>query len=559
MTTVPHSRRSRASWRAVLIALLALVAAGPARTAQPAFFPDDPLPREPETQDAAQVQPWDIDLAYDLARAYFVTSRRPFTDRLAGNVNTVDEVPDSSWFTNRIGTRALSLEELVAGPNVAPPPDESAWTVIREKSSGFAAGFTARDARGETWFISFDAPANPEGATGAIVVATKIFWALGYNQVENHLAAVRLDRLTVAPTATIRRPSGRRTPMTDDDLRVVMAKARPRPDGSYRVAAGRLLPGKVLGGFRYDGTRPDDPNDVVEHQHRRELRALGVFGAWVNLTDLKAGNTLDTLVSDGGQARVRHYLQDVGSTFGVGAQGPHDWSEGWEYVIARGPALRRLFSLGFAFSRWQTVHYDELPAIGRFEGQAFDPREWRPRAPVHALLEMRDDDAFWAARRVMAFSDDAIRAVVGTARFSDPKAAALLARVLIERRDRIGKTYLPRVNPVVTPALDTAGVLTFANAAVDHGVAAPPQSYHARWFAFDNHTRASTPIGDSTGATPRVTAPGALPTADGAFVRVDIAADDTAPAAWRRPVQTYFRRHDGGWTLVGLVRMPSAP
>jgi len=50
-----------------------------------------------------------------------------------------------------------------------------------------------------------------------------------------------------------------------------------------------------------------------------------VFGAWTNLTDLKAGNTLDTLVTVNGRAVIRHYLQDVGSTFGTGANAPHDY------------------------------------------------------------------------------------------------------------------------------------------------------------------------------------------------------------------------------------------
>jgi hypothetical protein len=30
------------------------------------------------------------------------------------------------------------------------------------------------------------------------------------------------------------------------------------------------------------------------------------------------------------------------------------------------------------------------------------------------VIEMRDDDAFWAARRVAAFSDDMIRAIIHT-------------------------------------------------------------------------------------------------------------------------------------------------
>ncbi len=50
----------------------------------------------------------------------------------------------------------------------------------------------------------------------------------------------------------------------------------------------------------------------MPHEHRRELRALQVFGAWTNLVDMKAGNTLDTVITENGRAHVRHYLQDVG-------------------------------------------------------------------------------------------------------------------------------------------------------------------------------------------------------------------------------------------------------
>ncbi len=537
------------------VALAVLVVLAPLHSQQPRFFSDDPLAVEPETQDASTVQPWDIDLAYDLAYAYAVTGRRSPERVAAGNVNTIDEVPDSSWFTNRIGTRTLSASEIATGPNRLPPPDVSTLTVIREKSSGFAAGFTARDAAGATWFVSFDSPSNPDGATAALVVATKLFWALGFNQVEYHVAAVRREHIALAPSATVWRPSGRRTPMSQDDLAEVLSRTTPAAGGAYRIAAGRALPGRILGGFKYEGTRPDDPNDVVPHQHRRELRALRVFGAWTNLTDMKAGNTLDTVVTEDGRSRVRHYLQDVGSSFGVGANGPHDWSEGWEYVFQTGPTLRRLFSLGFALSRWQLAPIDEHPSIGRFEGDAFDPDRWKPRAPLRAYFELRDDDAFWAARKVMAFSDDAIHAAVATGQFSDPRAARLLEAVLIKRRDRIGQTYLPRINPIVAPALAGAS-LTFDNAAVDHAVATAPQRYQARWFAFDNTSGRSREIAVTAAATTRLTAPEGLPQNVGAFVRVDLSADHAQYPSWRTPIETYFRREPSGWTLVGLVRLP---
>ena len=176
--------------------------------AQPApvrFLADDPLSREPDTQDASRVAPWDIDLGYDLAHAYTVTGRRKPRGIRALNVNSIDEVPDSSWFSNRIGARPVTPDEIARGPVVAPPPDPSQWTILREKSAGAAPGFTAEDAGGATWFVSFDAPANPEGATAAVVISTKLFWALGYNQVEYHVSEFDPARVRISPRATKRR------------------------------------------------------------------------------------------------------------------------------------------------------------------------------------------------------------------------------------------------------------------------------------------------------------------------------------------------------------------
>ena len=59
--------------------------------------------------------------------------------------------------------------------------------------------------------------------------------------------------------------------------------------------------GDGIGSFRYYGTRPDDPNDIVPHEHRRDLRGLRVFSAWVNHTDAKAINSMDMLVKENGR------------------------------------------------------------------------------------------------------------------------------------------------------------------------------------------------------------------------------------------------------------------
>ncbi|HYI91959.1 MAG TPA: hypothetical protein VEX68_00305 [Bryobacteraceae bacterium] len=535
-----------------LVILVALTASG--ATTGRKFYTDDPLTREPETQDASIVQSWDIDLIYDLSYNVFVTPSRPQSNIKAQNVNTIDEAPDSSWFTNRMSQ--VTAENITRPFGSGQAPASEQWTVVHEKTTGFAPGFTARDAKGVTWFLSFDPPSNPEGATGALVIATKIFWALGYNQVETFLTSVNRENMDIDPSATTRRPSGKRTPLTSKDLDEVFDRAARNPDGTYRAAAGRLIPGRVLGGFRYLDTRPDDPNDIVPHQHRRELRALRVFGAWTNLTDMKAGNTLDTLVTEDGRGIVKHYLQDVGSTFGIGANGPHDWDEGWEYLYEGGATRRRLLSFGFWLSPWQTADYKEHPSIGRFEGKSFNPEEWKPRVPTAAYMEMRDDDAFWAARRVMAFSDEMIRAVVKAGAYSDPEAERHLADVLIERRNKIGRTYLTRVNPIIDPAIDTAGALTFGNAATQAGISAAPAEYRAAWFDFNNETGQTTPLGETRSKQERIPLPANLPSRPGAFLKVEVNIASAAGSPTLPPAHVYFRRSTGGWKLVGLERMP---
>jgi hypothetical protein len=556
MSTPSLAARSQHARLRLLLPLLVVlgICVSIVSTQRPRFFTDDPVAREPESQDASQAQRYEIESAYEMTHNLFVTSGYKPTGTRAKNINTIDEVPDSSWFTNRIGTTTMTDDDLARGPIVGAPPDPSRWVLIREKTSGVHPGFTAKDANGETWFLEFDPAATPEGATAAVEIATKIFWAFGYNQVETFLTTVDPKLIEIDPKATVRRPSGARTKYTRDDMHAILEHVARRSDGTYRAVAGRLIPGKILGNFLYEGTRPDDPNDLVPHEHRRELRALRVFGAWTNLTDLKASNTLDALASDNGRSIVKHYLQDVGSTFGM-CNDVHEWDLSWENFYQANTTRRRFFSFGFRLSPWQTVRYVEYPSIGKFEGERFDPRTWRPQTPTTAYMELRDDDAFWAARRVAAFTDDLIRAAVHTGELSDPAAEKYLGDVLIERRNKIAGTYLTAVNPIVDPRLDANNRLTFENAAFAAGVAEGPATYLASWSLFDNTTGETRAISQTQSPTTSIDAP-SLPTTPGTFVEVDISVDMAAHPLWQRPIRVYFNRNETGWKLVGLERLP---
>ena len=381
-----------------------------------------------------------------------------------------------------------------------------------------------------------------------MVVASKFFWALGYNQVEMFISTFDPQKVVIEPGATKKRPSGARTPFTQDDLNAVLEGVARNKDGTYRVAAGRLLPGKVIGSFRYSGTRPDDPNDIVPHEHRRDLRALRVFGAWTNLTDLKAGNTLDTLMTENGRGIVKHILQDVGSTFGM-VNREHEWDIGWEHFYEGDATMRRLVSFGFALSPWQTVPYIEHPAIqprGHIDPQLHLARAAEVGAGV-PQPGLRD--------REVAGNDPGPRDHAGKAPLHC-QAERHLAHVLGQRRDTIGRVYLTAVNPISSPRLDPGGSLTFENPAVAGGFAKEPTAYRAVWSRFDNATGNTSPIGETRSTSTTVAGPRDLPSAPDSFLEVDLSAESAQFPSWQQPVRTFFRRTSAGWKLVGLERLP---
>ncbi len=534
---------------------LACVLGLTAGAAGPTFFPDDPIQRDDDMAlDAGKAEPIEGSNGFDFAEHTFfkVGDRR---DIRAVNVNTMDEVPDSSWFTNRIGVRELPLDEIVRGPNRTDVIDIAGWPIVQEKSSGITPGYRVRDPEGRLYQVKFDPPSNPEMASGAEVIGAAIYHALGYNVVEGFVVEIDPAAIVIAPEATTVDMSGRQRQMERDDIDRLLARAARQPNGKYRATLSRFADGRPLGYFKYYGTRPDDPNDIHPHEHRRELRASRVFAAWVNHDDSRGLNSLDMLESRDGRRYIRHYMFDFGSIMGSGSVFAQVPRAGNEYILEWAPALKTLATLGVYVRPWVGVDYPEVaPSVGRFESDFFDPVQWRPEYPNPAFDNMRADDAFWGARLVAKFSDAAIRAIVDKAHYSDPAASEYIAKTLIARRDKVLRAWLTGTNPIVEPSLAADGTFTFRNAAVDAGVATAPSEYRLSWAGYDNATGvASGPVADARVESPRADAPASI-LQGREFVSVVVRSVHSEHPSWNAPVTIVFRRTGQGWRPVGLER-----
>src|SRR6185436_13761393 len=149
--------------------------------------------------------------AYDFAENTFLKPGDR-ADIRAVNVNSVDEVPDSSWFTNRIGRQAMSVEQIVRGANQLDTINIDGWPIVQEKSSGLTPGYRVVDPTGHLYQVKLDPPEHPEMASGAEVIGAAIYHALGFNVVQGYIVEIDPERITIAPTATTVDMSGRRRP-----------------------------------------------------------------------------------------------------------------------------------------------------------------------------------------------------------------------------------------------------------------------------------------------------------------------------------------------------------
>jgi hypothetical protein len=384
-------------------------------------------------------------------------------DRRALGVNALDEVPDSTWFTNRIGVRELTPDEIRNGPLTDDLERHKPWTIHSTKIGGTALGFIIKDASGVKYMLKFEPHDQPpELETGSHVVVNRLLWACGYNVAEDRIVYLRPEDLVLAPDASVKNLDG-------DNLRRLgraelerdLATVRHGTDGRIRALASRWIDGITLGGHPAEGVREDDPNDRIPHELRRDLRGAYPIYAWVDSVDVTEGQYVDAWVADPAEPSrhyVKHYLIDFGKSLGAMGEIAADWWRSVYYRVDFTGMLRNLVTFGLSDRPWEDRRAPRLRGVSSlFEAETFDPGSWHPDSPGYLPFHTADRfDKFWGAKLVARFTRAQIRAAVEAGRFSDPRAVDYITDTLVARQRATAAYWFARVNPLDRFSLEAA-------------------------------------------------------------------------------------------------------
>jgi hypothetical protein len=420
-----------------------------------------PLPAAPEEYYSPFA--WDganYMLFHPLARFLAVDPAGP-----AANVNSLDEVPDSSWFENRLGAHAVNAAYVAQGSCgdqvLDPGMPEGSWVIDKGKDNGANPGFRVNVPGLGKFMLKTDPETEPERATGATAIASRIYHAAGYNSPCDSVVYFDPKLLKLKPGLTVTNNEGQTWAFDQKALDGVLKRASHR-NGLVRMVASRWLDGTPLGPFRYEGVRDDDPNDAIPHEDRRELRGARLIAAWLNHFDSREQNTMDMFVRSSPKAKtgpgyVRHYMLDFGDCFG----------SVWESdYISRRLGHAGIFDGGYLIEDFITLGSIERPweraertagVFNYFSARDFDPEAWRGEYPNPAFARMVEQDGAWMARILAAFNDELVAAAVHVGQY-EPEPEAYLTQTLVSRRNAILRRYLGRVSPIARVRADAHGL-----------------------------------------------------------------------------------------------------
>lgn len=457
----------------------------------------------------------------------------------AKDVNTYDEVPDSTFFTNRHGRKPLTAQQLVEGYRENSGPDMSKpLQIIGGQFGEFNNRITALDAKGDKYLLKFDHAEALALATAAEIISNRFYYAMGYNVPQDDLISVDSSQFAIGEGAEVYDGTGFKKKLTREKLDEYLIFMPQTEDGKYILVASKIINGRSIGASSYQGKR-NHPDDPYLHESRRALRAFQVFASWLNHLDVRNQNTIQILQEENGKTVLKHFLVDTDSSLGADPHGVKPANFGHVHMLDYQDTLLNIFKLGLIESPWQKRwrEYGEpnsasaAAAIGYFDNYYFDPGKFKIQLQSYAFKDMTRADAFWAAKILMSFSNQDIAEVVKVASYTSPENQNLLTKTLVERRDMIGKYWFAKAAPL--DSIDVKdGKLVFEDLAVRYGFEkAEDTVYHVDVFSKNKKHKinsftassASLPLDSASGESVlliRVSRGGSKP---GPYVAVELA------------------------------------
>lgn len=471
------------------------------------------------------------------------------------DVNSMDEVPDSSWFTNRVGVRPMSVEELRMGACdaalVLDPASaaDGTWVIDKGKTGGNTPGFRVTIPGKGRYLFKVDDAGQPEQSSAASVIGAAVYHAVGFDTTCEQVVYLKPSLLRLMPGLRYKWTSFGDEHDFDQAALDALLRGAPHRADTVRMLASAWLPGRPIGPFRYEGTRADDPNDVVPHEDRRELRASRVLAAWLGHTDTHEFNSLDRWIADregddASPGHVVHSLIDWGDCLG------NDWPQeevtrrmGYSYIVDWGDMASDFATLGARVRPWEGGRVPGHELFGYFDVAHFVPEQWKNEYPNPAFSRMTERDAAWMARILARFTPEMIRAVAEQGRFSDGRNTEYVAQVLQGRLDRVLERYLTRLSSIADVVIEGADRLCGVDLADQRRLREPKS------FRYSGHMDDGVALAVERDDRGRVCF--TLPRSSRVGRYVGLVLEDGLS---RSPMHAFVYQTDHGYSLSGLTR-----
>ncbi len=321
------------------------------------------------------------------------------------DVNALDEVPTSSWFSGRLqpdydafyqsGPPSLPLKEIARDPSL--PKGVRVFV----------------DTQARRWEIVPDEKYRSGMRVAAGTIASRLVSALGYYVAETYPIRLEGERVLA-----VRFPATRGALSGQDAIE--------------------------LGPTASLGTRLDDPNDVIDHEHRRSLRALRLVAAWIGLDEYRANTLRDVYVGVPNIGFVQHQIVGLEDALGAGKV-----IRILHHTDYEGPVGNVWLALGtFGFGPKEKADPSATPtaSVGLFPA-ALAPASYRLAVPFPAAIEAQPADLYWIGKRIAGVTRSRIGEAVSAGEL-EPKANEYLEASLVARRDAVARYGMSLVTPL---------------------------------------------------------------------------------------------------------------